>query len=173
MANFSGQKITDRDAAFWSKVDKKKDWECWPWLASTNKDRYGQFWIGNTFTGAHRYAWEVTRKCKVPEGKEILHFCDNPTCCNPNHLYAGTQLQNMKDRHERGSRIPAYIIANPNLHEGEIWLIRRLRVVKSKGVRVRYKFSESLAAKMFRVHQTTIHHIWASDRWLSKEGTYV
>ena len=171
MTDFSGQKNIDRDLSFWSKVNKKDSWKCWPWIASTNKDGYGQFWIGSTFVGSHRYAWELTRKCKVPEGKSILHMCDNPVCCNPDHLYCGTQKDNIRDRDERHP-IPYNLLSHPKLHEGEIFLIRRLKVVKSKGIYTRYLFPESFVAKMFKVDQSLIHLIWNSDKYMSKEGVY-
>lgn len=158
---------------FWDKVDIKESHECWNWKLSLNRDGYGQFWIGNTYTGAHRKAWEISRKCKVPDNMLILHRCDNRACCNPIHLYCGTALDNAKDRIDRGPKIPAHILANPKLYEGEIWLIRKLKVVKSKNVYTRYKFSEGFVAKMFKVDQSLIHLIWNSDKWLSREGTYV
>ena len=163
----------NREELFWNKVDKRDSHVCWHWKASTNKDGYGQFWIGDTFVGAHRYAWEQYRKCKVPEGKMILHLCDNPDCCNPNHLYCGDQLDNMKDRHERGPKVPAHILANPKLYANEIWLIRKLRIIKSKGIYTRYKFPENFVAKMFKVDQSLVHLIWNSEKWLCKEGIYV
>jgi hypothetical protein len=174
MYSLQGQKSIDREISFWAKVDKRQPYECWPWLASTNKDGYGQFWVGNTFVGAHRYSWELTRKCEVPDGKMILHLCDNRICCNPNHLYCGDAKQNAKDRVERGPKIPAHILANPKLMAGEIWLIRRLRIpIKSNYKRGRYKFPQSYVAKMFKVDQSLISLIWKSDKWLSREGTYV
>lgn len=173
MTDFSGQKNIDREKAFWSKVDKLDIFGCWPWNASVNRDGYGQFWIGNTFTPSHRYAWELSRRCKIPERALILHLCDNPSCCNPSHLYCGTQLDNMRDRAERGPKVPAHITANPKLHEGEIWLIKKLKIVKSRDRITRYKFPERFVAKMFKVNQSLIHLIWNSNKWLCKEGIYV
>ena len=165
MASFKGQKGFDREDAFWSKVDRYKEYECWPWNASKNRDGYGQFWIGDTFTPSHRYAWEVSRKCKVPDGKIIMHLCDNPPCCNPNHLICGDALKNAHDKIAKGHTPQAHITACPDLHEGEIWLVRRLLASKI--------ISQARIAKMFKVHQSTISHINTSARWLCKEGTYV
>lgn len=165
MTDYSGQIINDRDKVFWSKVDIKKDHECWNWKHYLNSDGYGQFWTGNTFVPPHRYVWELTRKCKVPEGKIIMHLCDNRACCNPNHLICGTQLDNMQDKIMKGRLVPPHKTANPSLYSGEIWLIRRL--LSSK------RYSQALISKMFKVHQSTISHINTSDRWLCKEGGYV
>lgn len=172
MISFQGQKNIDREKSFWSKIQKGHSHECWPWIASKNCDGYGQFWIGNTFVPSHRYAWELARRCKVPEGMMVLHMCDNRACCNEAHLYCGDAQKNADDRCERTIRDPRIFASNTKLHEGEIWLIRRLKVVKSRHKVVRYKFSEAYVAKMFKVDQSLIHLIWNSDRWLSLEGTY-
>jgi hypothetical protein len=163
MADFSGQKNIDKEKAFWSKVDKKESYECWEYKEYKDVDGYGRFNLYNGPIGAHVYAWELSRKCKTPEGKMILHMCDNRSCCNPNHLYCGDALQNAKDRMERGIKVPAHILANPALYEGEIWLIRRL---------LSHKITQDKIAKMFKVHQSTISHINTSKEWLCKEGVY-
>lgn len=68
---------------------------CWEWTGSVRKDGYGRFRInGKTFL-AHRVAyyihnghWPVTNVC---------HSCDNPSCVNPEHLFPGSQKDNMQD----------------------------------------------------------------------------
>jgi hypothetical protein len=45
---------------------------------------------------AHRAAWSQANG-PIPPGKFVLHKCDNPKCCNPNHLFLGTQSDNAKD----------------------------------------------------------------------------
>ena len=46
---------------------------------------------------AHRIAWEYANNQKVPEGMVVMHKCDNPRCCNPDHLTIGTPAENVKD----------------------------------------------------------------------------
>ena len=94
----TAQKTEER---FWSKVTRGKDHECWLWKGSLNKQGYGLFSVGRARIGAHRFSWRLTRKCRVPEGKWILHICDNPTCVNPHHLYCGDACDNVADRVER------------------------------------------------------------------------
>ena len=169
--SFRGQKGLDRQSIFWSKVCIKNSSECWEFLGSKNRDGYGQFWIGNTFVASHRYAYQ-SYYGNILEGLLILHKCDNPSCCNPSHLYSGTQSDNMSDRQSRNPVSPI-ATSHPKFLAGEIILIRRLRVVKSVGKYIRFKFSETFIAKMFKTHQSVIHRIWTSETYLAKEGYYV
>lgn len=91
-------KMTNEDR-FWSKVDEHGPDECWPWKAGVNGSGYGQFYDSSTrrIVTAHRFAWEDAYG-EVPEGYNILHACNNPICCNPNHLFLGTQRDNMLHR---------------------------------------------------------------------------
>lgn len=148
---------------FWSHVGKGSTDECWNWLASVTNRNYGKFKINGKTIGAHRIAWMITRKCEVPDSMLILHHCDNSTCCNPMHLYCGTQSDNMRDRSER-SPVPSEVFAygKAKLYEGEIWLVRKLHG----------KFSSRFVAKMFRVNQATICRIWRSKAYLCREGYY-
>ena len=140
MTDFRGQKNLDREKVFWSKVSKGESWECWPWKHYLNKDGYGQFWIGHTYVVSHRYAWELSRRCEVPEGKMILHMCDNRSCCNPDHLYCGDAKQNAKDRKERGPKVPAHILGNPKLTEIEILAVREAIKLKIPQQRIAHYF---------------------------------
>ena len=75
--------------------------DCWLWSAYITPHGYGQTRIGgrglNEAMLAHRLSWLVNVG-EIPEGMHVLHKCDNPPCCNPNHLFLGTNLDNIKDR---------------------------------------------------------------------------
>lgn len=87
---------------FWSKVDKSAGPEgCWPWKAGKFKDGYGLFNLAGKKVKAHRMAFELG-KGPIPVGMDVLHDCDNHPCCNPDHLRAGTQLDNARDAVTRG-----------------------------------------------------------------------
>ena len=93
------------DGRFWAKI-KNSSWaSCWPWLAGTDKDGYGNFEIRKdgkfTCERAHRIAWQVWRG-PIPPGKCVCHRCDNKACCNPSHLFVDTNSGNMKDRDSKG-----------------------------------------------------------------------
>jgi len=78
---------------------------CWEWQGWRNKYGYGQT---ETFQHGTRKSWLVHRLMwslhngPIPLGAYICHHCDNPSCCNPNHLYLGNQTTNMRDCVRRG-----------------------------------------------------------------------
>jgi hypothetical protein len=83
---------------------------CWEWSAGRVRRKganYGRFAIEGTHVRTHRLAWELTHGA-IPEGLWVLHRCDNPPCCNPDHLYLGTVVENVRDMHERGRYKPPY-----------------------------------------------------------------
>jgi hypothetical protein len=87
---------------FWKRVaiTSNKD-ECWEWTASRKPNGYGQVGYQYHHYGTHQLAYILTFG-KIPSGLEVRHKCDNPLCCNPNHLLLGTHLDNMKDAQEHG-----------------------------------------------------------------------
>lgn len=82
---------------FWDMVDKSDGPNaCWPWTGYT-KDGYGRMKaIGRDNEFTHRVAWKIANG-PIPEGVFICHHCDNPPCCNPKHLFEGTNADNMLD----------------------------------------------------------------------------
>jgi hypothetical protein len=93
------QKTKDK---FWRRVRIGNTAECWLWLGATfPTGGYGSFWIDPRCRRAHRIAFELTFG-NIPEGKMVLHKCDNPPCCNPMHLMLGDNESNMRDRDIKG-----------------------------------------------------------------------
>lgn len=94
---------------FWEKVDKSGD--CWVWTANCTRDRNGKKQYGLISAGrrgegmlyAHRVSWEL-HFGPVPEDLRVLHRCDNPQCVRPDHLFVGTQADNMADMVAKGRR---------------------------------------------------------------------
>ena len=159
------------DDRFWSKVDIRENNECWEWKAYTiNTTGYGKFWNGYSYIKAHRHSWELVYG-PIPEGKLVLHTCDNRICVNPNHLYLGTHSDNNLDRSYRNPNNQGG--ENPVLYNGEIWLIRRLNIYTKNISRRRYKFSISYVSKMFKVSRSTIYRIWSGEKIKCREGYYV
>lgn len=91
-------------ARFWGKVNIPSDDGCWLWTGSTIKG-YGQFTVSEDgarrMVYAHRFAWQCLNGA-IPETLSVLHHCDTPRCCNPNHLFLGTQAANLADARTKG-----------------------------------------------------------------------
>lgn len=88
---------------FWQKVTKLSDDECWPWIANKNNKGYGMlYWIkyGRKIL-AHRVSHEI-HNAPIDATMCVLHKCDNPPCCNPDHLFLGDAEVNAKDRESKG-----------------------------------------------------------------------
>lgn len=86
---------------FWVKIDASAGPnKCWPWTGYLDKDGYGKFCTvvaGMTRTvRPHRHAYEQQHGT-IPEGRVLMHLCDNRACCNPAHLRPGTQKDNIHD----------------------------------------------------------------------------
>jgi hypothetical protein len=91
---------------FREKVDSSAGPDaCWPWTAAIHgrrNSKYGSFSISPTnIQQAHRVAWELA-KGPIPDDMNVLHSCDNGLCCNPKHLFLGSQADNVHDMVAKG-----------------------------------------------------------------------
>lgn len=92
----------ERVSSFWSKVDQSGGPDaCWPWIGGKYPSGYGAVvWHGLGVRSAHRVAFFLAHG-HWPE-PYALHRCDNPPCCNPAHLFAGTAADNARDKVAKG-----------------------------------------------------------------------
>lgn len=145
-------------ARFWRKVDMSGGPDaCWPWVKSCVPSGYGQFMIvPGRVMRSHRIAWALDRG-RSPGKRVVRHRCDNPPCCNPKHLLAGTQAQNARDAVARGratgGSTPRPGEENPNhkLTQEQVDEIRRLRMDGITGRSVAEAFGIS-PAQVSRIH---------------------
>lgn len=100
----STQSITTEEK-FWRNVLKTDT--CWLWTAGKSHG-YGAFYPakgeGDRPIAAHRYSWKLHFGA-LPKGAHVLHHCDNPPCVRPDHLFTGTQADNMRDKARKGRAV--------------------------------------------------------------------
>ena len=86
----------------WSKIAVTPDpSQCWDWMASTFDNGYGQFKVGTKNWRAHRFVWTMVHG-PIPDDLVVCHRCDNPLCCNPDHLFLGSNRDNSQDMVSKG-----------------------------------------------------------------------
>jgi len=135
---------------FWDKVDKSRD--CWLWTAAKCHG-YGQVSINGKRYRPHRITYMIY-KGEIPEGLQINHHCDTPLCVNPDHLYAGTQKQNLIDSVSRGR------------HHLQKLKASDIPVIMSyKG-----KLSRRELGEIYGVDKTTIRNIFIGKTWSFVSG---
>lgn len=82
---------------------------CWLWQGATRGKGYGAFRIGNKLLNAHRAAWFIFKG--DPKELHVLHTCDNRLCVKIDHLFLGTNQDNVVDKYKKGRQSNAWIIA--------------------------------------------------------------
>ena len=93
---------------FWHFVDMSGD--CWMWTGCRNYQGYGYFRFEGKMRRAHRIAWILTNG-PIPHGEGfhgicVLHRCDNRLCVKPDHLFLGTNHDNVIDMWKKGRGNP-------------------------------------------------------------------
>ena len=132
---------------------------CWEWTGYRDVDGYGRPHVKvNGRWGsarANRISWELHRG-PIPPGLHVLHRCDNPSCVRPDHLFLGTNLDNVHDRDRKGRVAVGEHHGNAKLTESQVREIRARRV---------HGESPSKLASAFNVDTTTIWLILKNRTW--------
>ena len=124
------------------KTPLQKFWEhatptegCWEWAGSLDQDGYGCLFVtvdGQLVQRAHRAAWALFRG-PIPHGALVRHTCDNPPCCNPDHLRLGTHQDNSDDKVARRRQASGKQLPYTRLTDEQVREIRSAyRVIKRK-----------------------------------------
>jgi hypothetical protein len=131
---------------------------CWVWIAGRTKAGYGVF---RRFPGsrrpsyAHRLSWAIANGHE-PIG-QVLHHCDNPSCVNPEHLYVGTQQDNVNDMLSRGR---ARVVGGANWNAKlTVTIVREIRSRRASGE------SYSAIARSYGLPRKTVSNAGNGKKW--------
>jgi hypothetical protein len=78
-----------------NKIERKEN-GCWDWKGKITNAGYGEITLDRKYLLIHREAYKLF-KGDIPNGLNVCHSCDNKKCCNPDHLWVGTQKENIND----------------------------------------------------------------------------
>ena len=148
---------------FWAKVRKTEG--CWDYVGRSGKVRgsslkkgggYGAFLFGGKVVSAHRVSWMLERG-QIPAGMNVLHRCDNTRCVRPDHLFLGTQRDNMRDMFKKGRAVrlrgvqhPCSVLTEEQVHE--------IRAASGRG-------EGSRLARKFGMTKSAVYNIRRRRTW--------
>lgn len=148
-------------ARFWAKVDRRGDDECWPWLAMRDRDGYGKFGLSaGRMVPAHRVALALNVGV-IAADEQACHRCDNPPCCNPRHLFAGSIADNAADRNAKGRQPRGARHGMHKLSDADVIEVRSLLAAG---------LSQTAIAARFGVKQPTISDIKTGRKWSTERA---
>lgn len=131
---------------------------CWEWDAKADKDGYGWFCIGKEKLRAHRVSYQIY-KGQTPGALHVLHKCDNPRCVNPEHLFLGTNVDNVKDKISKGRQMRGPgAMENRRSFKGELSPTAKLTQIQVDAIRQDGRLHRLIAAD-YGVCRATVSHI--------------
>lgn len=139
---------------------------CWIWTGAKDGDGYGRFHVGksrNSSMLSHRVAYGLATG-ESPEA--VCHRCDNPSCCNPAHLFGGTRGDNNKDMTRKGRHWAS--VDKSRSAKGEGHGHAKLTNEKVREIRARYAnggLTQRGLAVEYAVSQRTIAKIVRREGW--------
>jgi hypothetical protein len=152
----NASELSDSDVRrFFRKVAISNTADCWLWQGALG-DGYGLFTMasGPRLRCAHRVSYALAH-LEAPADMFVLHRCDTPACVNPDHLFLGTHLDNMKDRSAKG-RTPPQKGETNNSSKLDTWDVICIRADRRAQKRI---------AADFGISQATVSEIKSRQRW--------
>ena len=133
---------------------------CWIWIGAVSTDRKGKmrptFWVSGRWFIGSRWAYETFRG-PIPAGQLVCHSCDVGLCVNPDHLWLGTQRDNIQDmlHKKRGVYRPLRGAANPNakLSDDLVMAIRKEYAaggIRQTDLAAKYGIGQSQVSRIIR-----------------------
>lgn len=145
---------------FWENVLVHPRTECWVWAGSAlNPFGYGQYRFPKGTRKprtAHRASWTL-HNGPIPPRLCVLHRCDNPRCVNPEHLFLGTQAENMRDMVLKGRSLKGERANGSKLTDNDVREIRSNKILTL--AELASKYGISLRNVYYIVTQQTWRHV--------------
>lgn len=123
----------------------QKTESCWLWTGCKNPAGYGLMGHKNRRTLAHRWMYELTHGL-LPPDMHVCHRCDNPSCVRPEHLFLGTNNDNMQDKCRKGRQPIGSAHGMAKLSNEQVRFILERREVKTGEIARRFGVSHSLVS---------------------------
>lgn len=150
---------------FWSYVNKKDSNECWKWSGHIMDAGYGRIIYKGNGILAHRLSY-ILHYGEPPIDKPyICHKCNNPSCVNPNHLYAGTQGDNIKQMFDENRANRKQDGENNNASK-----VTWKEVDKIRKLHLTYEYSQQEIADMFCVSRQLVGLIVNNKIWIKNKN---
>lgn len=127
---------------------------CWLWLASKDSGGYGLLNISGKQEKAHRVSYRLFVG-NIPDGLQVCHRCDTPACVNPDHLFVGTNKENMEDRERKGRGVRQF---------GENHHSAKLTMEIARSIRADRRRQRDIGAQ-YGVSQHTVWQIKQNKIW--------
>jgi DNA invertase Pin-like site-specific DNA recombinase len=122
---------------------------CWIWTRSTRGKGYAQMTLSNRKQVYGHRASYMVNKGAIPDGGVVCHSCDEPRCCNPDHLFLGTQKDNMQDCVAKGRLRPGRVGAPRKVSDEQR---KRIAELRSQGMLQR-QIAQQFGITQVRVSQ--------------------
>lgn len=158
----------DPEIRFWMNVRSSRD-SCWEWQAAKNREGYGWFTPARGGQcGAHRFSYQL-HFGPISKGMFVCHRCDNPPCVRPDHLFLGTNAENICDAIQKGRKAAIRGSAHgiSRLTEEDVRLMRTLYdsapSVGNSGRKANRTVIE--LAEKFNVSKTTVQLVCLRKTW--------
>ena len=152
-----GVNVDSFEERFWSKVDKNGANSCWNWTTGKDRYGYGQITINKRNLRSHRVSYAI-RHGDIENGLHCLHECDNPACVNPDHLFLGTNQDNMDDKVSKGRQVSLKGESNGTAKLTAVKVLEIKRLLAG-GV------TQRAIASVYGVSQKNVSLIKAGKRW--------